>query len=37
MAERTAALGGWLRTGRGPGDVGYVVEAFLPTPPEEKP
>jgi signal transduction histidine kinase len=37
MAERAAALGGWLRTGRGPGDVGYVVEAFLPTPREEKP
>jgi len=32
MRERAAALDGWLRAGPGPDGVGFVVEAFLPTP-----
>jgi signal transduction histidine kinase len=34
MTERATALGGWLRTGAGARGAGFVVEAFLPTPPE---
>jgi signal transduction histidine kinase len=36
MAERAAALGGWLRAGPGREGTGFVVEAFLPTPAEEE-
>lgn len=36
MRERAAALGGWLHAGPGPDGIGFVVEAFLPAPREDR-
>jgi signal transduction histidine kinase len=36
MRERAAALGGWLNAGPGPDGVGFVVEAFLPAPRDDR-